>query len=238
MKKYRNLANTTTIATTELFPLSCPVFKWPDTFKYNYLGCNNQMLAKILYFTEYIRLFKQREFQQALIADLDIMCGYKTSSKLSSLTLALNESGKFDVVITENEKDIDEKLESHKYDKANGYKHILVPNTYEVSTCYFLKEVLLTVNLHQDIVNMLKYMHNLEACEEKTEVKSVRITNRTVDLGVNLKSKTPGQRFRLYKIYEDKNENNPFKNMFKALDKATKDSIDVSLSYYILSLIN
>ncbi|CAO3701103.1 unnamed protein product [Rhizopus microsporus] len=187
MKKYRNLANTTTIATTELFPLSCPVFKWPDTFKYNYLGCNNQMLAKILYFTEYIRLFKQREFQQALIADLDIMCGYKTSSKLSSLTLALNESGKFDVVITENEKDIDEKLESHKYDKANGYKHILVPNTYE------------------DIVNMLKYMHNLEACEEKTEVKS---------------------RFRLYKIYEDKNENNPFKNMFKALDKATKDSID------------
>ncbi|RCH99198.1 hypothetical protein CU097_015394 [Rhizopus azygosporus] len=49
--------------------------------------------------------------------------------------------------------------------------------------------------------------------------------NRTVNLRADLGSKTPDQRFRLYKIYEDKNENHPFKNMFEALDEATKKSI-------------
>ncbi|CEG67042.1 hypothetical protein RMATCC62417_03522 [Rhizopus microsporus] len=211
MEKYRELSKTITLATTEMFPLSCPKFKWPRTFDYNTFGYNNQILAKILYFTEYIRLFKQRQCQGAPIADLDIICGYKTSSKLSSLTLAFKKSNysnhTFDVVVTSNEKDIEDRLEKLGYDKTNGYKHILVPDTYE------------------DITKALKYIHNLETCEKEWTVLNVDNDGHTVNLRAGLKSKTRGQRFRLYKIYEDKNDNHPFKNMFEALDKDTKDSI-------------
>lgn len=242
MEKYWELSKTITLATTEMFPLSCPKFKWPRTFDCNTFGYNNQILARILYFTEYIRLFKQRQCQGAPIADLDIICGYKASSKLSSLTLVLKEnkgdSHTFVVDITGNGGYIEHRLKSLGYDKTNGYKRILVPDTYDVSTCYSLKEVLLTVNLHQDIVKMFKYTHDLGNYEKEwITVLNLDKDNRTVNLRADLGSKTPDQRFRLYKIYEDKNENHPFKNMFEALDEATKKSIVVSLNCCTLSLI-
>ncbi|CEJ02442.1 hypothetical protein RMCBS344292_16447 [Rhizopus microsporus] len=215
MEKYRELSKTITLATTEMFPLSCPKFKWPRTFDCNIFGYNNQILAKILYFTEYIRLFKQRQCQGAPIADLDIICGYKTSSKLSSLTLVLKESKDgshtFVVDTTGNGGYTEYRLKSLEYDKTNGYKHILVPDTYK------------------DIVKMFKYMHDLGNYEREwitvLNILNVDKDNRMVKLRAGLTSAKTGQRFRLYKTYEDKNENHPFKNMFEALDEAAKKSI-------------
>ncbi|CEG80036.1 hypothetical protein RMATCC62417_14424 [Rhizopus microsporus] len=233
MEKYWKLAANKTSVKRELFPLSCPKFKWPGTFDYNTVGCNNQILAKILYFTEYIRLFERRQCQGAPIADLDIICGYKTSNYFSSLTLAFKEREHrrhtFDVVINESKNDIYKKLEKLSYDK-DKYKYILVPNTYEVSTCHSLKNVLLMVNMHQDIVKMFKCMYDLGTYEEEwiTEltVSYVNKKNNTIRLYASPISEEPGQKFRLYKLYEDRNRQDSFKNMFGEIDEETKKSID------------
>ncbi|CEG80037.1 hypothetical protein RMATCC62417_14424 [Rhizopus microsporus] len=215
MEKYWKLAANKTSVKRELFPLSCPKFKWPGTFDYNTVGCNNQILAKILYFTEYIRLFERRQCQGAPIADLDIICGYKTSNYFSSLTLAFKEREHrrhtFDVVINESKNDIYKKLEKLSYDK-DKYKYILVPNTYE------------------DIVKMFKCMYDLGTYEEEwiTEltVSYVNKKNNTIRLYASPISEEPGQKFRLYKLYEDRNRQDSFKNMFGEIDEETKKSID------------
>ncbi|ORE06099.1 hypothetical protein BCV72DRAFT_305853 [Rhizopus microsporus var. microsporus] len=207
-EKYWKLAINKTSSMPELFPLSCPDFKWPDTF-----SCNNQMLARILYFTKYKSLFEQRQCQEAPIADLDIICGYKSSKKPSSLVLSFKKRAygvyTFDVVNTESKDAIEKRLEKLDYDKKNGYKYILVPDRYK------------------DIVEAIKYTYGLETYEENwPRVTSVAIEKYTVNLKADRKFETLGEKFRLYKIYEGKNENNSFKNMLETIDEETKKSID------------